>query len=168
MADGAPVIELDQICMAFAKPSGEPLPVLANIDMEVREGEILGLLGRSGSGKSTLLRIAGGLIKPSSGRVLYAGARLDGPAAGIAIVFQTFALYPWLTVLENVEIGLDALGLAPDEARRRAMWAIDLIGIDGFQSAYPRELSGGMRQRVGFARAIVSDPTLLLMDEPFS
>src|SRR5271166_1157473 len=154
--------------MAFAKPSGEPLPVLADINISLPESEILGLLGRSGSGKSTLLRIAGGLIKPTSGDVLYRGRPLFGPAEGIAVVFQTFALYPWLTVLENVELGLDALHLSLDEATRRAMSAIDLIGLDGFQSAYPRELSGGMRQRVGFARAIVSDPVLLLMDEPFS
>jgi len=164
----APTIAFDKVCMAFAKPSGESLPVLLNIDLALREGEILGLLGRSGSGKSTLLRIAGGLVKPTSGQVLYRGAPLTGPSEGIAIVFQTFALYPWLTVLENVEFGLDALGLALDEVRRRAMSAIDLIGLDGFQSAFPRELSGGMRQRVGFARAIVSEPALLLMDEPFS
>jgi len=163
-----PVIDIRNICMAFAKPSGEPLPVLADINIALPEGEILGLLGRSGSGKSTLLRIAGGLIKPASGEVLYSGRPLTGPAEGIAVVFQTFALYPWLTVLENVELGLDALRLSFDEARRRAMSAIDLIGLDGFQSAYPRELSGGMRQRVGFARALVSDPVVLLMDEPFS
>jgi len=169
MAETAPPIsELRGVSMAFAKPSGAPLPVLANIDMALRDGEILGLLGRSGSGKSTLLRITGGLIKPSSGQVLYRGAPLEGPAEGIAVVFQTFALYPWLTVLQNVEFGLDALGLSLDEARRRATSAIDLIGLDGFQSAYPRELSGGMRQRVGFARALVSEPILLLMDEPFS
>jgi NitT/TauT family transport system ATP-binding protein len=162
------IIELHKVCKAFAKPSAEPLPVLKDIDISVTKGEILGLLGRSGSGKSTLLRIAGGLIKPTSGEVLYRGAPLAGPAEGIAMVFQTFALYPWLTVLDNVELGLDALGLSLDEARRRAMASIDLIGLDGFQSAYPRELSGGMRQRVGFARAIVSEPTLLLMDEPFS
>ena len=163
-----PVIDICQVCIAFARPSGEPLPVLADIDITLSEGEILGLLGRSGSGKSTLLRIAAGLIKPTSGAVLYRGRPLFGPAEGIAVVFQTFALYPWLTVLENVELGLDALHLSLDEATRRAMSAIDLIGLDGFQSAYPRELSGGMRQRVGFARAIVSDPVLLLMDEPFS
>jgi len=169
MAETAPPIsELRGVSMAFAKPSGAPLPVLAKIDMALRDGEILGLLGRSGSGKSTLLRITGGLIKPSSGQVLYRGAPLEGPAEGIAVVFQTFALYPWLTVLQNVEFGLDALGLSLDEARRRATSAIDLIGLDGFQSAYPRELSGGMRQRVGFARALVSEPILLLMDEPFS
>jgi NitT/TauT family transport system ATP-binding protein len=163
-----PVIDLRKINMAFARPTGEPLPVLVDIDLSIMEGEIVGLLGRSGSGKSTLLRIAGGLIRPTSGEVLYRGAPLAGPAEGITIVFQTFALYPWLTVQENVELGLDALALPLDEARRRATSAIDLIGLDGFQSAYPRELSGGMRQRVGFARAIVSDPTLLLMDEPFS
>src|SRR6516162_3847365 len=164
----SPVIDIRKVCMAFAKASGEPLPVLADIDITLSEGEILGLLGRSGSGKSTLLRIAGGLMKPSSGEVLYRGRPLAGPAEGIAVVFQSFALYPWLTVLENVELGLDALHLSLDEATRRAMSAIDLIGLDGFQSAYPRELSGGMRQRVGFARAIVSNPLLLLMDEPFS
>jgi NitT/TauT family transport system ATP-binding protein len=163
-----PIIELHNVCKAFAKPSGEPLPVLKDISISITEGEILGLLGRSGSGKSTLLRIAGGLIEPTTGDVLYRGAPLAGPAEGIAVVFQTFALYPWLTVLDNVELGLDALRLKADEEHRRANSAIDLIGLDGFQSAYPRELSGGMRQRVGFARAIVADPTLLLMDEPFS
>lgn len=163
-----PIIEMRKVCKAFAKPSGEPLSVLADVNLSMREGQILGLLGRSGSGKSTLLRIAGGLIKPTSGEVLYRGEPLSEPAEGIAVVFQSFALFPWLTVLENVEAGLDALGLAHNEARRRAMSAIDLIGLDGFQSAYPRELSGGMRQRVGFARAIVIEPVLLLMDEPFS
>jgi NitT/TauT family transport system ATP-binding protein len=165
---GRATIELRKVCMAFAKPSGEPLPVLADIDLTLREGEILGLLGRSGSGKSTLLRIAGGLIGPTSGRVLYRDAPLEGPAEGIAVVFQTFALFPWLTVLENVEAGLDALQLAREEVHRRAQAAIDLIGLDGFQSAYPRELSGGMRQRVGFARAMITEPLVLLMDEPFS
>lgn len=161
-------MDLRKVCMVFAKPSGEPLPVLADIDMSVRNDEILGLLGRSGSGKSTLLRIAAGLIKPTSGAVIYRGVPLLGPSEGIAVVFQTFALFPWLTVLENVEVGLDALGLPRNEVRRRAQSAIDLIGLDGFQSAYPRELSGGMRQRVGFARAIVTEPVVLLMDEPFS
>ena len=162
------IIDLRKVCMAFKKPSGEPVPVLEDIDISLRDREILGLLGRSRSGKSTLLRIAGGLIQPTSGEVIYQGTPLTAPAEGIAMVFQTFALFPWLTVLENVEAGLDALGLARDEARRRAQSAIDLIGLDGFQSAYPRELSGGMRQRVGFARAIVTQPVVLLMDEPFS
>ncbi|MGA2712535.1 MAG: nitrate/sulfonate/bicarbonate ABC transporter ATP-binding protein [Bryobacteraceae bacterium] len=154
--------------MSFTRPGGEPFPVVSEINLALHEGEILGLLGRSGSGKSTLLRIAAGLIAPTSGEVVYRGQPLTGPSEGIAVVFQTFALLPWLTVLENVELGLDALGLSREEARRRAMSAIDLIGLDGFQSAYPRELSGGMRQRVGFARAMVIQPVLLLMDEPFS
>jgi NitT/TauT family transport system ATP-binding protein len=166
--DSATIIELRQVSMAFAKRGGEPLTVLDRIDMSIRSGEILGLLGRSGSGKSTLLRVAAGLIKPTSGDVIYRGAPLLGPAEGISVVFQTFALFPWLTVMENVEAGLDALGLPREEARRRAQDAIDLIGLDGFQSAYPRELSGGMRQRVGFARAMATRPDVLLMDEPFS
>ncbi|SDD15541.1 ABC transporter ATP-binding protein [Paraburkholderia lycopersici] len=164
----APVLELDHVGMSFARPSGDPLPVLVDIDVTLREGEILGLLGRSGSGKSTLLRVAAGLALPSAGRALYRGAPLGGPAEGIAVVFQTFALYPWLTVLANVELGLDASGLGADAVRERAMSAIEMIGLDGFESAFPRELSGGMRQRVGFARALVSEPKLLLMDEPFS
>jgi NitT/TauT family transport system ATP-binding protein len=162
------IVELREVSKAFAKRSGEPLTVLSEINISLKAGEILGLLGRSGSGKSTLLRIADGLIQPTSGQVIYRGAPLTGPAEGIAIVFQTFALFPWLTVMENVETGLDALGLPRDLARRRAQQAIDLIGLDGFQSAYPRELSGGMRQRVGFARAIAVEPQVLLMDEPFS
>lgn len=169
MADhNSPIIDLRNICMAFARRSGEPLPVLEDINVSIRTGEIIGLLGRSGSGKSTLLRIAAGLMKPTSGEVVYRGAHLTEPAEGIAVVFQTFALFPWLTVLENVEAGLDALGLPRGQARQRAQEAIDLIGLDGFQSAYPRELSGGMRQRVGFARAIATTPDVLLMDEPFS
>jgi ABC-type nitrate/sulfonate/bicarbonate transport system, ATPase component len=119
------------------------------------------LLGRSGSGKSTLLRIIAGLIEPTDGEVTYMGKPLDGPAKGVAMVFQTFALFPWLTVLQNVEAGLEAQGVAASERRTRALAAIDLIGLDGFENAYPRELSGGMRQRVGFARALVVDPTLL-------
>lgn len=161
-------IDLRDISMVFKRPSGEPLPVLQNINVSLCHGEILGLLGRSGSGKSTLLRVAAGLIKPTSGTVTYKGTPLTGPADGIAVVFQTFALFPWLTVLENVEVGLEALKLPKKVARQRAEAAIDLIGLDGFQSAYPRELSGGMRQRVGFARALVTEPTVLLMDEPFS
>jgi NitT/TauT family transport system ATP-binding protein len=163
-----PVLDVRDVSMAFAKPSGDPLLVLAHVDMSLRDGEILGLLGRSGSGKSTLLRITGGLIQPASGEVRYRAAPLRGPSEGIAVVFQTFALFPWLTVLENVEAGVDALGLPRAQTRQRALAAIDRIGLDGFQSAYPRELSGGMRQRVGFARAIVTEPIVLLMDEPFS
>lgn len=167
-ATAAPILELRGIAMSFAPAGSEGAPVLAGVDLAIADGEVLGLVGRSGSGKSTLLRIAAGLIRPSAGKVSYLGRPLDAPAEGIAVVFQTFALYPWLTVLENVELGLDALRLPRAEVRARALEAIATIGLDGFQSAYPRELSGGMRQRVGFARAIVSEPTLLLMDEPFS
>jgi NitT/TauT family transport system ATP-binding protein len=162
------VLEMHGVCKRFARNRAESFPVLSSIDLTLGEGEIVGLLGRSGSGKSTLLRIAAGLMTPTSGTVRYMSAPLEGPSQGIAVVFQTFALYPWLTVQQNVELGLDAMHLVPDEVRRRAAGAIGLIGLDGFQSAFPRELSGGMRQRVGFARAIVGDPILLLMDEPFS
>jgi NitT/TauT family transport system ATP-binding protein len=142
--------------------------VLENVDLTIRAGEIVGLLGRSGSGKSTLLRIIAGLIAPSSGNASCRGETIQGPPNGVAMVFQSFALFPWLTVLQNVELGLEALGIEAAERRKRAIAAIDLIGLDGFESAYPKELSGGMRQRVGFARALVVHPDLLLMDEPFS
>jgi NitT/TauT family transport system ATP-binding protein len=142
--------------------------VLDGVDLRVREGEIVGLLGRSGSGKSTLLRLIAGLASPSAGSVTYLGQPVAGPARGIAMVFQSFAIFPWLTVFENVALGLEALRIAPAEIRRRSLQAIDVIGLDGFESAYPRELSGGMRQRVGFARALVVHPNILLMDEPFS
>lgn len=162
------VLEVRQIRKAFPRPSGGELTVLDNVDLTLREGEIVGLLGRSGSGKSTLLRIMAGLVEPSAGETLFRGKPIDGPAAGIAMVFQTFALFPWLTVLQNVRLGLDALQIPEEEARKRALEAIDLVGMDGFESAYPKEISGGMRQRVGFARALVVHPDLLLLDEPFS
>ncbi|MGS0740282.1 ABC transporter ATP-binding protein [Glaciimonas sp. GG7] len=161
------ILNVNRVRRGFAKSQGELL-VLDDVSMTLHEGEIVGLLGRSGCGKSSLLRIIAGLIKPTGGDVTYRGEPVHGPADGIAMVFQTFALFPWLTVLDNVEAGLEALGTPPAERRKRALAAIDLIGLDGFENAYPRELSGGMRQRVGFARALVVDPTLLLMDEPFS
>ncbi|NWA04851.1 ABC transporter ATP-binding protein [Pseudomonas gingeri] len=161
------IYSLSNVNKGFGKGKDER-QVLSEVDLSLHEGEIVGLLGRSGSGKSTLLRIIAGLIQPTSGEVLYNGTPLTGPAKGVAMVFQTFALFPWLTVLENVEAGLQALQVEPKEARKRALAAIDLIGLDGFENAYPRELSGGMRQRVGFARGLVVNPTLLLMDEPFS
>ncbi|EDZ97847.1 ABC transporter related [Burkholderia sp. H160] len=164
---GTQVLNIEHVSRGFDKNQSELL-VLDDVNLTLHEGEIVGLLGRSGSGKSTLLRIISGLIRPTSGNVTYQGKPLDGPAEGVAMVFQTFALFPWLTVLQNVEAGLEALGVSVDERRTRALAAIDLIGLDGFENAYPRELSGGMRQRVGFARALVVDPTLLLMDEPFS
>ena len=162
------LLEIQSCCQAFPKPDGEDLLVLNDINLTLKEGEIVGLLGRSGSGKSTLLRLISGLAQPISGQVNYQGHPVTGPAPGIAMVFQSFALFPWLTVLENVQLGLEALGLPEAEIRQRALAGIDLIGLDGYESAYPRELSGGMRQRVGFARALVVHPNILLMDEPFS
>lgn len=153
---------------SFPSADGGSLSVLGNLNLTIREGEIVALLGRSGSGKSTLLRILAGLIPPSAGEVRYRGVPLDEADPAVAMVFQSFALMPWLTVLENVELGLRAAGVARPERRRRALDAIDAIGLDGFEAAYPRELSGGMAQRVGFARAFVQRPDLLLMDEPFS
>jgi NitT/TauT family transport system ATP-binding protein len=142
--------------------------VLDDVNLELKKNEIVALLGRSGSGKSTLLRIIAGLMPPTEGTVTIEGERVAGPAPQVAMVFQSFALFPWLTVLQNVEIGLEAQGVAPEERTKRALGAIDLIGLDGYESAYPKELSGGMRQRVGLARALVVHPHVLLMDEPFS
>jgi NitT/TauT family transport system ATP-binding protein len=143
-------------------------PVLESVSVDLRAGEFIALLGPSGSGKSTLLRILAGLMKPSEGEVLVHGEQLRGPNPQVAIVFQSFALFPWLDVLQNVELGLLATDLTADARRERALKAIDLIGLDGFEEAYPKELSGGMKQRVGFARALVVQPEILFMDEPFS
>ena len=162
------LLDVKNVRQAFPRAGGAELLVLEGVNLSLSEGEIVGLLGRSGSGKSTLLRLISGLSRPSAGDITYLGKRVDGPAGGIAMVFQSFALFPWLTVLENVQLGLEALGLPPKDIRSRALAAIDLIGLDGYESAYPRELSGGMRQRVGFARALVVHPNILLMDEPFS
>ncbi|MEW6645507.1 MAG: nitrate/sulfonate/bicarbonate ABC transporter ATP-binding protein [Pseudomonadota bacterium] len=162
------LIDIRNVSRSFPKGSGEDLLVLEKVDLTIRSGEIVGLLGRSGSGKSTLLRIIAGLTSPSSGDATCRGEMIKGPPHGVSMVFQSFALFPWLTVLQNVELGLEALGVERGERRKRALAAIDLIGLDGFESAYPKELSGGMRQRVGFARALVVHPDLLLMDEPFS
>lgn len=166
--DGNVIIAIDHVNKSFAAADGSELHVLDDITLDLRDGEIVALLGRSGSGKSTLLRTIAGLIAPTSGEVRYRGAPLNGANPGTAMVFQTFALMPWLTVQDNVELGLAARGIAPAERTERALKAIDMIGLDGFESAYPKELSGGMRQRVGFARALVLEPDLLLMDEPFS
>jgi NitT/TauT family transport system ATP-binding protein len=141
---------------------------MEQINLELRTGEIVALLGPSGSGKSTLMRIITGLVSPTSGQVLYRQQPMSGLNPGAAIVFQNSALYPWLTVLENVELGLKAIGEGPRSRRRKALRMIDIIGLDGFENAYPKELSGGMRQRVGFARALAVEPELLCMDEPFS
>ncbi len=162
------LVEVRGVRQSYHKDSSADLLVLDNVDLTLRSGEIVGLLGRSGSGKSTLLRIVSGLLRPTAGQVNWRGAPLLGPAEGVAMVFQSFALFPWLTVQENVELGLEAQGVARAERETRAEAAIDLIGLGGYESAYPKELSGGMRQRVGLARAIVVHPDLLLMDEPFS
>jgi NitT/TauT family transport system ATP-binding protein len=153
---------------AYHKEASADLVVLDDVNLALYEGEIVALLGRSGSGKSTLLRIVAGLLTPTAGQVLWRGRDLVGPPEGVAMVFQSFALFPWLTVQENVELGLKARGVPRAEREKRAEEAIDLIGLGGFESAYPKELSGGMRQRVGLARALVVHPDLLLMDEPFS
>ncbi|GAB2882853.1 hypothetical protein GCM10027074_59140 [Streptomyces deserti] len=166
-ADGEILLEATGVTKSYAGADGE-LPVLAGIDLKVRAGEIVALLGKSGSGKSTLLRCLAGLIPASSGTIAYRGTPLTGANPGTAMVFQTFALLPWLTVLQNVELGLEARGVPAAERAEAALKAIDLIGLDGFESAYPKELSGGMRQRVGFARALVVEPDVLMMDEPFS
>ena len=163
-----PIIFVKNCSKSFKKSPSQDLLVLEEVNFKLYEGEIVALLGKSGSGKSTLLRIIAGLIPPSSGEVIYRGQRVNRPAPGIAMVFQSFALMPWLTVLENVELGLEAQGVGREARRKRAIDAIDIIGLDGFESAFPKELSGGMRQRVGFARALVTNPDILLMDEPFS
>jgi NitT/TauT family transport system ATP-binding protein len=164
----SPLLQCNDVRKAFPKPDGDDLLVLEGMNLDLYEGQIVGLLGRSGSGKSTLLRLIAGLAEPTAGHLTYLGQPIAGPARGIAMVFQSFALFPWLTVFENVALGLEAQHLPRSEIRKRSLAAIDLIGLDGFESAYPRELSGGMRQRVGFARALVVHPNILLMDEPFS
>jgi NitT/TauT family transport system ATP-binding protein len=169
IASKQPLLEVKNVSQRYQTGSGDQGPaVLDDVSLILKEDEIVGLLGRSGCGKSSLLRIVSGLIFPSGGEVSYLGQPVGGPVDGVAMVFQSFALFPWLTVLANVELGLRAKQVSKDEARRRALKAIDLIGLDGFESAFPKELSGGMRQRVGFARALVVHPNILLMDEPFS
>jgi len=162
-----PLLELQAVSKDFPAGAGR-IVVLEHIDLAIAEGEIVALLGRSGCGKSTLLRVVSGLTPASSGRVLYKGKAVQRPQPGISMVFQSFALFPWLTVLQNVEVGLEAQGVPSTERHQRALQSIDMIGLDGFESAYPKELSGGMRQRVGFARALVVRPDVLLMDEAFS
>jgi NitT/TauT family transport system ATP-binding protein len=166
--DAAPLLRAGGLSKTYRTPDHLGRLVFEGIDFTLRESEIVAILGKSGSGKSTFLRILAGLIPASGGRVEYRGRPVLGPVQGIAMVFQSFALFPWLTVLGNVELGLEAQGVSAGERRRRAVEAIDLIGLDGFENAYPKELSGGMRQRVGFARALVVNPDILLLDEPFS
>jgi len=163
-----PLLRTEAVSKTYRTPDHLGRLVLDHVDFSLHDGEITAILGKSGSGKSTFLRILAGLVPPSEGAVEYRGLQVSEPVRGIAMVFQSYALFPWLTVLGNVELGLEALGVSGGDRRRRAVNAIDLIGLDGFENAYPKELSGGMRQRVGFARALVVNPDVLLLDEPFS
>mgnify|MGYP001627237704 CR=1 FL=1 len=162
------IIETIGIKKSFMVGKAREITVLEDINLKIYSGEFVSILGQSGAGKSTLLRIIAGLIEPTEGQVLYKGIPLKKANAKIAVIFQSFALFPWFTVLENVKVGLVGIGLNEEEVNEKAIKAIDLVGLDGFEDAYPRELSGGMRQRVGIARAIAVEPEVLLMDEPFS
>ena len=162
------IIRAERVEKYYAQPSANRIQVIAPTDLSVCAGEILALLGPSGSGKSTLLRMLTGLSTPSAGEVYWHQRPIDTAEPNVSIVFQSFALFPWLTVLENVEAPLKARGMNAAEQRRRGLKMLDTVGLDGFQTAYPKELSGGMRQRVGFARALVVEPEVLFMDEPFS
>ncbi len=162
------ILEARALEKFFLQPDGGRIEVIAPTDLVVGAGKIIALLGPSGCGKSTLLRMLTGLARPSAGQVLWHGQPLDGQTPNVAIVFQSFALFPWLSVLENVEAPLEARGVAAIERRKRALKILDAVGLDGFETAYPKELSGGMKQRVGFARAVVVEPEVLFMDEPFS
>jgi NitT/TauT family transport system ATP-binding protein len=163
-----PIAELRGVQKAFDRGGGKLLRVLEDINLDIQPNEVVCLIGPSGCGKSTILRIFAGLIRPTSGEVRYRGQKLEGLNPGVAIVFQSFALFPWMTVAENVETVLRAKGLPKAEVRSRAHETIQLVGLEGFHAAYPRELSGGMKQRVGMARALAVNPQVLFMDEPFS
>ena len=171
-ANGEPILEGCGLEKFYAQPDGGRIEVVSPIDIKIMPGKILALLGPSGCGKSTLLRMLTGLSRPSAGEVFWHGRALasesGGGAPNVGIVFQSFALFPWLTVIENVEAPLEARGVAPLERHKRALRILDAVGLDGFETAYPKELSGGMKQRVGFARALVIEPEVLFMDEPFS
>jgi NitT/TauT family transport system ATP-binding protein len=161
--NGSPIAEARGVCVSF----GDRL-VLKDISLAVQPGQVLAILGPSGCGKSTLLRSLIGLLPPTQGQVLAHGQSVPGVHPGVSLVFQNFALLPWLTVQENIAIALNCLGLAEDVGRKRVTSCIDVVGLEGFEEAYPKELSGGMKQRVGFARALAREPELLCMDEPFS
>jgi len=165
---GEAIIRAEKIEKYYAQPSQNRIQVFSATDLSIVPGEIVALLGPSGSGKSTMLRMLSGLSKPSAGQVYWHEKPIGETEINVSIVFQSFALFPWLTVLENVEAPLQARGVGPEERRARSMRMLDTVGLDGFESAYPKELSGGMKQRVGFARALVVEPEVLFMDEPFS
>ncbi|MGB9750393.1 MAG: nitrate/sulfonate/bicarbonate ABC transporter ATP-binding protein [Caldisericia bacterium] len=162
------LLEVKNVSKKFLFPGKKEIYVLKDINFDIKEGEIVSILGPSGSGKSTLIRIIAGLIKPDEGVVLYRNKVVTDVNPGVSIVFQNFGLFPWLTVEENVLLGLTSKEMSIEEKKERALKVIDTVGLDGFEKAYPKELSGGMKQRVGFARALVVEPDILLMDEPFS
>ena len=164
----APIIEARKLEKSYPQPDGSRIQVIAATDLAVFPGQIIALLGASGCGKSTLLRMLTGLSPASAGSVYWHGHPVGDESPNVSIVFQSFALFPWLTVLENVEAPLEARGMPPIERHKRALRIIDAVGLDGFETAYPKELSGGMKQRVGVARALVVEPEVLFMDEPFS
>src|ERR1700731_4446510 len=163
-----PIIEARKLEKFYPQPDGGRIQVIAATDLAVYPGQIIAMLGASGCGKSTLLRMLTGLSPASAGSVFWHGAPVGDESPNVSIVFQSFALFPWLTVLENVEAPLEARGFAPIERHKRALRIIDAVGLDGFESAYPKELSGGMKQRGGVARGLVVEPEVLFMDEPFS
>ena len=162
------IIEAVAVEKWYPQPDGTRIQVVGATNLAIEAGKIIALLGPSGCGKSTLLRILSGLSHPSAGTLSWHGKPLDGQIPNVSIVFQSFALFPWLTVLENVEAPLAAKGVPAIERHKRALRTLDTVGLDGFETAYPKELSGGMKQRVGFARALVVEPEVLFMDEPFS
>jgi NitT/TauT family transport system ATP-binding protein len=165
---GEAIIEAVGLEKSYPQPDGTRIQVVGTTNLIIETEKIIALLGPSGCGKSTLLRMLTGLSQPTAGTLLWHGQPLTGHAPNVAIVFQSFALFPWLTVLENVEAPLEARGVAAVDRRKRALRMLDIVGLDGFETAYPKELSGGMKQRVGFARALVVEPEVLFMDEPFS
>ncbi len=167
MPSGPILFQFEHVIQKFTLPQGE-VKVLNDIHFEAREGEFIAIVGPSGAGKSTILRLINGLLPPTQGQILYKGAPQKDINLEAAMVFQSFALLPWLTVAQNVELGLEARGVEPHARRKKAAFYIDKVGLDGYEEAYPRELSGGMKQRVGLARALAVEPEVLLMDEPFS
>jgi NitT/TauT family transport system ATP-binding protein len=167
MSDRTELVRVDHVTQTYTS-GARHFTAIDDVSISLNEGEFVSLLGPSGCGKSTLLRMITGLQRPTAGRIWYRGKELTGVNAHATIVFQSFALFPWLTVQENVEVALKARGMAPRLRAARAVDLLDRVGLDGFENAYPRELSGGMRQKVGFARAMAVEPELLCMDEPFS
>ncbi len=167
MSESQPILQIEHVSKSYSE-NGKVFHVLEDINFEIRDRDFICIVGPSGCGKSTLLREIVGLDRPTSGDILFQGQPVRAEDTRISMVFQSFALFPWLTVMQNVELGLEAHKVAEGERKAKAKKYIDAVGLSGFDNAYPRELSGGMKQRVGIARALVMDPVLLCMDEPFS